>query len=75
MNTEIKINVPLTLSQIKNLIDYIEIDFIGTIRRDECIDNIDYILNIMESLRALRIAAAENAEATTEMPFEQKEQA
>lgn len=66
MTQETKFNVPLTMSQIKNLIDYIEIDFIGTIRRDEFIDNIDYVLDIMESLKTLRIAAAENAEAATE---------
>lgn len=48
--------VELTSTQINNLIDFIEIEFIDSIRRDTDIDNIDYIVSISDSLKALRAA-------------------
>lgn len=51
-----KISVPLTSSQIDNLIQFIEFCFIDSIRDDEEIDNIDYIVDMMDALKALREA-------------------
>lgn len=47
-------NVELTKSQISNLIDFIEFEFIDTIRSDESIDNIDYLVDMMNALQILR---------------------
>lgn len=49
-----EISVPLSSSQIDNLIQFIEFDFIDSIRDDEEIDNIDYIVDMMDALKALR---------------------
>ena len=38
------INVPLTVSQITNLVEFIEFEFIDTIRNNEYIDNINYAI-------------------------------
>ena len=42
--------------ELYNLVDFIEIEFIDAIRRDEEIDNIDYIISMMSALQKLRIA-------------------
>lgn len=52
-----KISIQLSRSQIDNLINFIELEFIDSIRRDEEIDNIDYIINMMETLKTLRAAS------------------
>lgn len=49
--------VALTNSQIDNLIDFIEFEFIGAIRRDKDMDNIDYVVDMMDTLKVLRIAS------------------
>jgi len=46
--------VLFTKSQLQNLIEFIEIEFIDSIRRDEDIDNIDYIVDMMTALNAMR---------------------
>lgn len=51
--------VPLTASQISNMIDFIETTFIVSIREDTDIDNIDYVMDMMDALRALRRTLAE----------------
>ena len=57
------INVPLTVSQITNLIEFIEFEFIDTIRNNEYIDNINYVVDMMNALQTLR---AYNPEYTSE---------
>ena len=42
--------------ELYNLIDFIEIEFIDSIRRDEEVDNIDYIISMMNALQKLRCA-------------------
>lgn len=42
--------------ELDNLIDFIEIEFIDSIRRDEEVDNIDYIISMMNALQKLRCA-------------------
>lgn len=49
----------LTKSQIDNLIEFIELHFIDSIRDDEDIDNIEYIISMMDALRELRRESAE----------------
>ena len=44
----------LTKSQVENLIDFIEINFIDNIRADTDIDNIDYVIDMMCTLIKLR---------------------
>lgn len=42
--------------ELYNLIDFIEIEFIDSIRRDEEVDNIDYIISMTNALQKLRCA-------------------
>lgn len=46
--------IELTKRQIRNLIDFIELEFYGSIRRDTEIDNIDYAVDLMNVLQTLR---------------------
>ncbi len=50
----VAIDVPLTASQINNLVEFIEFEFIEMVRRDEYIDNIDYVVDMMNALQVLR---------------------
>ena len=50
--------VTLEKDELYNLIDFIEIEFIDAIRRDEEIDNIDYVVTMMNALQKLRAAYA-----------------
>ena len=50
--------ITLEKDELYNLIDFIEIEFINAIRRDEEIDNIDYVVNMMNALQKLRAAYA-----------------
>ena len=50
--------VTLEKGELYNLIDFIEIEFIDAIRRDEEIDNIDYVVTMMNALQKLRAAYA-----------------
>lgn len=56
--TPISADVTLEKDELYNLIDFIEIEFIESIRRDEEIDNIDYVVNMMSALNKLRLAYA-----------------
>lgn len=47
----------LTKSQVKNLAEFIEINFINSIRDDDDLDNIDYVVDMMQALVALRETA------------------
>ena len=49
-------NITLTISQIESLKEFIEFEFIGSIRDDENIDNIDYIVNMMDIYKKLKEA-------------------
>lgn len=42
--------------ELYNIIDFIEIEFIRAIRDDEDIDNIDYLVSMMNALQKLRFA-------------------
>ncbi len=44
----------LTKSQIDNIIEFIELNFIPSIRVDTEIDNIDYVVDMMSALTTLR---------------------
>ena len=48
--------VSLSKTELSNIIDFIEIEFIDSIRRDEETDNIDYIISMMNALQKLRCA-------------------
>lgn len=57
-NDDTLIKVELTSSQLENLITFVEVEFIDSIRRDEEIDNIDYVIDMSEAIKALRSAKA-----------------
>lgn len=46
--------VTLEKDELYNLIDFVEIEFIDSIRKDEEVDNIDYIISMMNALQKLR---------------------
>lgn len=41
-----RVSVEFTESQLKNVIEFIEFEFIDSIRRDECIDNVEYVIDM-----------------------------
>lgn len=43
-----------TKSQVDNLIEFIELNFIDIVRNDTDIDNIDYVVDMMDALVKLR---------------------
>lgn len=47
-------NLSLTESQVQNLIEFFEFQFIDMIRRDEGIDNVAYIADMMEIYKGLK---------------------
>ena len=51
----VAMDVSLTQSQIDGLVKLIESEFIEMIRRDEHIDNIDYVVDMMNALQMLRV--------------------
>lgn len=57
MDNEKTLPVELTKSQVENLIEFIELNFIDIIRKDEGIDNIEYVIDMMEALKKLRAVA------------------
>ena len=44
----------LKKSQVENLIEFIELHFIDSIRDDTDVDNIDYVVDMMDTLTKLR---------------------
>lgn len=48
------LNVALTKSQVDNLVEFVELNFIQSIRDDTDVDNIDYIVDMMDALTKLR---------------------
>lgn len=57
MNNEKTLSVEFTKSQVDNLVEFIEWNFIDIIRKDEEVDNINYIIDMMEALKKLRVVA------------------
>ncbi len=51
------LNIELTKTQVDNLIEFVELNFIQSIRDDTDIDNIDYIVDMMDALKTLRFAS------------------
>ena len=47
------LNVALTKSQVDNLVEFVELNFIQSIRDDTDVDNIDYIVDMMDALTKL----------------------
>lgn len=48
--------VTLTKDELYAVIDIIELEFIGSIRKDPDMDNIDYIVSMMNALQKFRTA-------------------
>lgn len=44
----------LTKSQIDNLIEFFELEFIGMVRKDNCIDNMDYVCDMCDIYKGLK---------------------
>lgn len=51
-------HVYLDKDQLYNIIEFIEFNFIDSIRNDTDIDNIDYIISMMSALQKFRLAYA-----------------
>lgn len=49
-------NVTLDKDELNNIIEFIELNFIESIRNDTYIDNIDYIVSVVNALQKLRSA-------------------
>lgn len=60
--------VELTQSEIENLAELIEFEFIDIIRRDTNIDNIDYIASMMNAYQKLKKYTG-NKENTNDSPY------
>lgn len=56
MNNEAKLMVGLTKFQCKNIVEFIEIYLIDSIRNDDEIDNIDWIEDMLAARNILREA-------------------
>lgn len=65
------INVPLTASQITNLTEFIEFEFIDMVRNDEYVDNIDYIVDMMNALQTLRACNPEYTSDELTSPYKE----
>lgn len=50
--------VTLDKDELDNVIEFIELNFIESIRNDPDIDNIDYIISMMSALQKFRLAYA-----------------
>ena len=50
--------VTLDKDELDNVIEFIELNFIESIRNDLDIDNIDYIISMMSALQKFRLAYA-----------------
>ena len=51
------LNVALTKSQVDNLVEFVELNFIQSIRDDTGVDNIDYVVDMMDALKTLRLVS------------------
>lgn len=48
--------ITLSKTELDNIIEFIEFEFLDTIRRDPDIDNIEYVVSMMNALQKLRFA-------------------
>lgn len=55
-------NLELTKTQVENLIEFFEIDFIDSIRNDTDIDSMGYICNMCDIYQKLKSLLKEGAE-------------
>ena len=51
------LNVALTKSQVDNLVEFVELNFTQSIRDDTGVDNIDYVVDMMDALKTLRLVS------------------
>ena len=51
------LNVALTKSQVDNLVEFVELNFIQAIRDGTDVDNSDYIVDMMDALKTLRLVS------------------
>lgn len=49
-----KYNIVLTKSQVKNLIEFFQFNFIESVRSDEDIDNIEYLCDMCNLYQTLK---------------------
>lgn len=56
--TPTRAEVTLDKDELNNVIEFIELNFIESIRNDPDIDNIDYIISVMSALQKFRLAYA-----------------
>lgn len=54
--SQLTTTVEFDKDELYNLVDFIEIEFIDSIRRNDAIDNIDYVVSMMNALQKLRSA-------------------
>lgn len=54
----------LTDEELREVIDFIEVEFYETIRRDTDIDVIDYAMNLMSALKKFRESRYDSPEST-----------
>lgn len=61
-----------TKSQVDNLIEFIELNFIDVVRNDTDIDNIDYVVDMMDALTKLRQTRSAMQKETYQSVMEEK---
>ena len=65
--------VTLDKDELNNVIEFIELNFIESIRNDPDIDNIDYIISVMSALQKFRLAYASIKLEEESQEFNQEE--
>lgn len=65
--------VTLDKDELNNVIEFIELNFIESIRNDPDIDNIDYIISVMSALQKFRLAYASIKLEEESQEFSQEE--
>lgn len=65
--------VTLDKDELNNVIEFIELNFIESIRKDPDIDNIDYIISVMSALQKFRLAYASIKLEEESQEFSQEE--
>lgn len=61
-----------TKSQVDNLIEFIELNFIDIVRNDTDIDSIDYVVDMMDALTKLRQTRSAMQEEIYQSVMEEK---
>ena len=55
--------IKFTESEVGNLLEFFELEFISSVKKDEAIDNIDYLVEMCEIYRKLRDCLSEKGGA------------